>query len=492
MRKADPTFHLIKSLTKREKDLFVRYAGLEGQGSKSRKYVDLFRAFGKQKVYDEKALKDQFKGEGFTNNFAEAKRGLREIILRVLVYSIENTEKELQFHLLEADQLLQRGEADLSLQLIQKSRAIAEAEERFSFSVRFIDLEKRWLLLHGDPETMGKSLLKLEDQKKSMRASEAALETLRDLHDNYQPLLKASYAMRGEMDTAIQQELERNNLMSAAPVQGVRMRFFHLRLRLVIALTTGQFEEGLKLAQDISILYRSSPYLLADYPEEHLKLQSNICRLTLLSGNHKAAAKKLEAFKAIEVHTPYMEYLKAEHYYINILDLCLVSGDLKPGFQYMPEIETFLNEEGDRIRTSRKFHFYNWIGRFYFQAGDIKAAARWFQKALDHPPTRLRTDLQIVNRVLLLLAYHELGESELMESLRRSTDRYIGDIRDQRPAEKRILSFLNSKYSDPSGPGYRKAVLELYEDLQKLIEGNSGRALREYYGVLQWLGEKKK
>jgi hypothetical protein len=493
MRRVDPTFLLIKSLTKREKDLFVRYAGLEGQGSKSRKYVDLFRAIGKQKKYDEEELKKEFKGEGFAKNFSEAKRSLREVILKVLVYSVDNTEKELNFLLLQVEQLMQRGESELAIQLIEKGRALSDAEERYAFAVRFIDLEKRWLLMNGEAEQLVAEMQRLDREKKVSRDAETQLDLLRDLHDGYQPLLKASYNIRGEMDASIRAELAQHDLLAkAGKQQPTRIRFFHLRLQLIVALTEGRVKEGLKIASQVSELFESVAYLRGDYPEEFLRLQSNLCRLTLLSGDHELTRSRLEAFNALETETPYLSYVKAEHYYINTLDLCLASGDLRAGNRLMPEIESFLKEEEDRMKISRKFQYYNWLGRFHFMDRNFESAARWLKKALDHPPTRTRTDLQIVNRVTLLLVYHELGEWELMESLRRSTERFIGDIRNQRPAEKRILSFLNSKGADPSAPGYKKAVQDLHTDLQKILEGAGGAILRDYYSVLKWLNDKKK
>ena len=79
---SDKLFQLVQSLSRGEHQQFKRRASL---ASGEKKYLLLYEAIRKQEIYDEEALREEFKSEAFTRNFPSIKHYLYKIILESLV-----------------------------------------------------------------------------------------------------------------------------------------------------------------------------------------------------------------------------------------------------------------------------------------------------------------------------------------------------------------------------------------------------------------------
>ena len=81
MKPSTELFKLIKSLSKSEKRFFKLTSSLQ-TGEKN--YLKIFDYIDKQAVYDEDALKKEFKGEIFIKHFPSEKNHLYKLILKSL------------------------------------------------------------------------------------------------------------------------------------------------------------------------------------------------------------------------------------------------------------------------------------------------------------------------------------------------------------------------------------------------------------------------
>ncbi|HEX2900022.1 MAG TPA: hypothetical protein VHS96_09915, partial [Bacteroidia bacterium] len=91
MKNSEFLFELVHSLSKADKDNFMRHVRVRGKRS-DLKYVQLYRAIEGQKTYNEVALKDAF---DFAN-FSEAKNHLSQLLLRMLAIYDEHPETLMQ------------------------------------------------------------------------------------------------------------------------------------------------------------------------------------------------------------------------------------------------------------------------------------------------------------------------------------------------------------------------------------------------------------
>ncbi len=83
MKPSNDLFLLVKSLTKPEKRYFKRFCMLYSAGKKNN-YLKLFEVIDKQKVYDERKIKEKFKKETFVKQLSVVKDYLQKTILKSL------------------------------------------------------------------------------------------------------------------------------------------------------------------------------------------------------------------------------------------------------------------------------------------------------------------------------------------------------------------------------------------------------------------------
>ena len=118
---ANHLHQLIKSLSAPEKGYIKKHAMLHVIGSQN-KYIKIFDAIDKQKVYDEKEIIRKFKGEPTLNNFAVAKNYLFKFILKSLESYNTNVKSEELLEITEYLGTAHTSYAKRFLELIQQAR----------------------------------------------------------------------------------------------------------------------------------------------------------------------------------------------------------------------------------------------------------------------------------------------------------------------------------------------------------------------------------
>jgi len=125
MNKQLHLFTLINSMTKSEKRYFKLFnSTFEG---KNKTNLKLFNAIDKQKIYNEKALKELFADEPFVKHFAVAKSNLFNMILRTLRIYHENTSDRRKINQHHENYLLlfEKGLTDLARNQLDKAMKLA-------------------------------------------------------------------------------------------------------------------------------------------------------------------------------------------------------------------------------------------------------------------------------------------------------------------------------------------------------------------------------
>src|SRR6188508_481123 len=82
MKQSSDLHELIRSMNKNEKRYFILNSSLQN-GNKN--YLELFKILEKQKVYDEKAIKEKYKNKNFIRHFAFNKNHLYSLVMRSLI-----------------------------------------------------------------------------------------------------------------------------------------------------------------------------------------------------------------------------------------------------------------------------------------------------------------------------------------------------------------------------------------------------------------------
>jgi tetratricopeptide (TPR) repeat protein len=208
------------------------------------------------------------------------------------------------------------------------------------------------------------------------------------------------------------------------------------------------------------------------------------CGMLRLYGEVDANLEKLKKVKAKTVDDGFKIFTQ---YYLNKLILHTESGNFETGKEIIQE------REKEKINFKKQIfqeNFYLLYAYIYFGAKDYNEALVWLNKLLDMPKTIVRQDLQSVARIINLIVHFEMGNNLLLESLLRSTYRYLRKQDRFYEFESRILKFIRKSKDMVTKKEKKAAFIELKTELKILSEKESEKAIFRYFNFMAWLDSK--
>jgi hypothetical protein len=117
-------------------------------------------------------------------------------------------------------------------------------------------------------------------------------------------------------------------------------------------------------------------------------------------------------------------------------------GNKEEGLELIRSIE---KKQGEISQYHRKYvllHLYFNISYFLFTVGNHSQSLRWLNHILNDRDIKSVEDLNASTRILTMILQFELGRSELLEYLARSTYRYLSKLDGLYQFEEIILAFM--------------------------------------------------
>jgi tetratricopeptide (TPR) repeat protein len=165
-----------------------------------------------------------------------------------------------------------------------------------------------------------------------------------------------------------------------------------------------------------------------------------------------------------------------------------MQGTFKEGLKLITELEQKLQEYALFVDRHRILVFNYKIATLYFGSGDYSTAIDYLQKII-HGSDELRIDLQCYARLVHLLAHYELGNEEIIESLSRSTYRFMAKMKNLTVVEEAIFRFLRKSFE--LKPAQLKPELEkLLSDIKHLEKNRFQTRSFAYLDIISWLESK--
>ena len=157
-------------------------------------------------------------------------------------------------------------------------------------------------------------------------------------------------------------------------------------------------------------------------------------------------------------------------YYQAKLSLCMLKGTFGEGLQIL---NRHLKERRRFEQSLFESHTFYYI-YFYitFGAGEYSQALDFLNQWLSLPSTVERQDLQSLSRMLSLMVHYELGNFELMESLIRSTYRFLKKRDELDDMERKTINLIRKLVETPS----KRMLKEDFKRFKEQFEGLSQQA----------------
>ena len=96
----------------------------------------------------------------------------------------------------------------------------------------------------------------------------------------------------------------------------------------------------------------------------------------------------------------------------------------------------------DRIDPHHKMIFYYKFASLHFGAGNNKACIKYLDKIISNKSLSMREDLLCFSRVLNLVAHYEAGLDYHLETLLRSTYKFLIKMNDLHEVQKEMIKFI--------------------------------------------------
>lgn len=491
MKRSDNLFHLIRSLTKPEKRYFKLFSSLQ-KGSKN--YIRLFDSIDRQEEYDEEAIQEEFREERFAGHLHTVKNYLYRIILRSLrAYHDDSPPRlELRELLAEVEILYERGLFKQARKALRKARELAEEREDFSTLLEIVDWKQR-LSGRDTPK-----LERLDDLYAERKALLREMELKVD-YDYHHTRLENLLGNGSPRTPEVRESLDRvmSHPLLANPPQTPS---FGVRLQYDWAHATyhygrGEYMNTLLYIRGLIERFQAEPHRITQLPTEYHGLLNNTLILQHRLGLHKEFEETLTELKRtfrniVEGNSLNTPRLASIHFYSVYLRETFFRADRGEFEKILAMVDEI--EEGFRQHPIFKYPetcmiLNHLIACAHLSVGNLTSALMYINRVISEPEPRKGQNVYYSAKLFSLIVHYELGNMELMESIARSTYRFLYKRQIVHQAEGLVLAFIRNVLRSPTPHEIHEAMIALRSELAPLLKDPFEHHAFAYFNYVAWL-----
>ncbi len=492
-RNTDILFQLVRSLEKSEKRHFKLYIK-RSSGNSDLKIIRLFDVLDKLAEYDESVVLKKMPGvtKPQLNNL---KQHLYKQLLAGLRLLKTNDTTDLQLsELLDYGRVLyNKGLKLQALKQLEKAKDLARGNHKFNYLAQVISLEKKIETLHITRSSLGKV------QELTTEASEISwhIDSVVKL-SNLALLLYNWYVKNGHARNQQDEAGIREFFKKQLPSHPEEITDFYELLYLYqsycwYAFIRQDFLMYFRYSKKWIDLYRKEPLMVSVETGHYVKGMHNLLNAHFVLRNFKEfeiTLKEFEDFAQTAIASQHENFYIHIFIYINSakINQHLMQGTFKEGLKLIPELEQKLEEYALFVDRHRILVFNYKIATLYFGSGDYSKAIDYLQKIIQGSD-ELRIDLQCYARLLHLLAHYELGNDEIMESLSRSTYRFMAKMKNLTVVEEEIFRFLRKAF-ELTAAQLKPELEKFLNDIKHLEKNRFETRSFAYLDIISWLESK--
>ena len=498
MKKASTIlFDLIKSLSSPEKRYFSLYAQRHVLGEKNN-YLSLFERIASQDRYDEDAIRSSLSGQKSADYFPVAKHQLYHLVLDSLhnFYAQGTDSVQIAKLLHQGELLLERGFAEAGRRLWGKAGKIATEQESYEWMPAILRQENR-LLARSE---LGKLSADALDEK--MEEELAYLEILKT-EATYWHLLIRIYryhnlrgAARDEQERQRVQALMQHPLLQDEGLaRSFTARLYFYQIWGTNHFVQGDLEQAYLFNRKRIELFHDAPAHIRRMPDRYLSAMHNFLVDCLKLGREAEFRQSLAYIRKIAADPAIRKVprLPGEIFrltYMVELNQHVNAGAFARGLELLPDVKKGLELHQSQITAANRTIFDYLIAYTYFGAGDHSSALRWLNRLLQAGEKESLQHIHATARLFNLILHYEMGNHDLLESMIRSTQRYLQHIDELYELE---TSFIRA-FRRVINAATESETREIWRGLRESIDAHTGdpeqNQLLQYFDFMGWLDAK--
>ena len=489
----DSLFSLIKSLSPSEKRQFSLYVGRIGVNSDS-KFLNLFKVMSKLKKYDEALI---------LKNTNISKRQLSNVkahLYRQILISLrlnpahQSISVQIREQLDFAVILYRKGLYKQSLKLLDKIKGTALYYEEKNVAYEILDWEKiiESQYITRSIENRAEILIKETEGLSRLNLIASKLSNL-SLH-MYGIFLKMGYARTEAEAQKIREDFQKGLPEYDFRELGFREKLWLYKASLWYSFISQDFLSCFRYSSKWNELFNEYPHLISVHPVSYLKGNHYLLESLFYLG-HTAMFEKVLNNLESNLKDPKIPdddniaALAFLYVYSNKLNLRFMKGNFANGQPLVDKIEKKIKKFRSRIDEHHIMIFYYKIACLYFGNGDNKKCILYLKKIINNKSLEMREDLMCFARILNLVAHYEAGMDYHLESLIKSTYKFLIKMNDLHEVQKEMIRFLRN-LPDVSPLEIKGEFRNLHQTLKQYEDHPFERRAFLYLDILSWLESK--
>ena len=486
----DNLFVLVKSLTKSEKRQFRLYVGRMGSNNDS-KFLNLFQQLDRMNRYDEKVILS--KGIVTKQQLSNLKAHLyKQILISLRMNPVHKNIRILIREQLDfATILYQKGLYKQSLKVLEKAKLIAlKNEEKYS-AYDIVELEKviesqyitRSLSNRTEALILESNLLRTQNDL-ATKLSNLSLQL-------YERLIKAGYAKSDEEFREITQFFYEKLPKLDYDTLGFREKLWYFKAHVWYSFLIQDFLSTYRYAAKWIEMFEEKPSMIAIHPVFYLKGNNYLLESLFFIRRKKRFEKTLLSLEKIISSDGFPKDNNIEalsFLYINLhkINLYFTYGNFDEGLKVIPKINSQLVLFKNRIDEHHVMTFYYKFASMYFGSGDNDSCILYLDKIISNKSLSMRQDLLCFSRILNLFAHYEAGYDYHIDTLLKSTYKFLLKMNDLHEVQKEMIKFIKS-LQNIYPQDIKKAFIKLHSKLKTFEDDPYESRAFLYLDIISWL-----
>jgi hypothetical protein len=482
-------YDLIKSLTSAERRYFKLY--VSSKDATSNKYVQLFDAIVVSDRFDDEQLaKIIYSGQPVeTRKYSELKSYLYELVIRSLQSFDEKSSVDyrLKNQLLGVRALFKRSHFEDCKAILAKVKKTAAEYEDFKVLVEVLEWEKKIAYTQTDIAFLDKEMGRITEEEQVYLENQANISAYRNIFFNILVGIRKDVSRSKAQRESFAQIMENPLMANESMARSFNAKVLYYRILSIYYFSTSNFESFYDSSKRLLDLMERNELMMAEDVSEYISALNNHIISCGRLGKVEEVRESLDKLNTVVPITLDDELKIHRQYYMNKFRLCISTGEFEEG----------ANELKRHLKTVEKFDKAQFIkSNFYFQYFCIYFGNGQFENALNSLNDWLklsesveRKDLQSLARILNLIIHYELGNTMLLDSLLRSTYRFLNRANRLSEFERKMMNFIREA-GKPHSKGEMQQILEtLKQDFEDLSRQPS-YGVFDLFDIISWLESK--